>query len=313
MKMPALLSIAAVVVFCLLAITGIPAAAEEHTAHTMQNPEARPAAMPHAVTGHGHEDTGHEAHTAAEGMPQKEDAHVHPSASAAPQAAEVDEKLGQYVPEGLSFTDSQGRVVDIRSVMDKPTIVAPVYYSCPTVCNILMSSIASVLPGVTLTPGKDYKVLSVSFDELDTPELAARKKANYMQALDNAFPPEAWLFLTGDKHNIDAFMDSIGFRFQRQGRDFIHPVVLVAVSPEGKIVRYLYGSGFLPFDITMAATEAAEGKVGLSVKRVLAYCFTYDPEGKRYVFDFMRIAGIVVLSGIALFLFLLLRGGKKRN
>jgi protein SCO1/2 len=108
-------------------------------------------------------------------------------------------------------------------------------------------------------------------------------------------------------------MDSIGFRFQRQGRDFIHPVVLVAVSPEGKIVRYLYGSGFLPFDITMAATEAAEGKVGLSVKRVLAYCFTYDPEGKRYVFDFMRIAGIVVLSGIALFLFLLLRGGKKRN
>jgi len=63
----------------------------------------------------------------------------------------------------------------------------------------------------------------------------------------------------------------------------------------------------------MAVTEASHGTIGLSVKRVLSYCFTYDPEGRRYVFDFMRIAGAIILFGAAVLLFVLVRGGPGRK
>ena len=81
----------------------------------------------------------------------------------------------------------------------------------------------------------------------------------------------------------------------------------------GKITRYLYGQSFMPFDITMSLNEAAQGKVGLSLKRVLAFCFTYDSDSKRYVFNFMRIAGMVILFGAGVFLFVLTRGKKDRK
>ncbi|MFV0422797.1 SCO family protein [Oleidesulfovibrio sp.] len=310
MKSPA----AQMLLIIALLLCSVFAYANEATQHRMHEMDAAMSAAMDNQHESNHTEAGGEHVRTASGVELPPDAvHVHPAAAEQENVAGVDEKLGNYIPEGLIFKNEQGDDVDIRSLMDVPTIIAPVYYTCPTVCNILMSSIASVLPGVRLTPGKDYKVLSVSFDELDTPELAEKKKHNYMQALDNKFSSDSWVFLTGTKQNIDAFMDSIGFRFQRVEKDFVHPVVLIAVSPEGKIVRYLYGNGFLPFDITMAATEAAEGKIGLSVKRVLAYCFSYDPEGKRYVFDFMRIAGVVVLFGIGIFVFILFRGGKKRS
>jgi len=135
-------------------------------------------------------------------------------------------------------------------------------------------------PQLNLIPGKDYQILSVSFDERDTIQVAKEKKANYMMALNNSFPPEYWRFLTGDQNNIKKIMDAIGFKFRREGNDFIHGVVVVVVSPDGKIIRYIYGTRILPFDITMAITEAQKGLPGLSVKRVLNYCFSYDPVGK---------------------------------
>ncbi len=107
-------------------------------------------------------------------------------------------------------------------------------------------------------------------------------------------------------------MDSIGFGFQRKGDDFVHTVVLVALSPSGKITRYLYGIRPLPFDLAMAATEAAGGKTGLSVTRAVAMCYTYDPQGRRYVFNIMKVTGAGVLAALGLFGLFLAFGGKKR-
>ena len=227
--------------------------------------------------------------------------------------ARVDEKGGTVIPEGIMFRDENGKQVDIRSLMDVPVIIAPVYYSCPGTCHLLLSALARILPQVGLVPVKDYRVISVSFDETDTPELALQRKRNFMAAMDFKYPAAGWVFLSGSQESVSRFMDAIGFRYKRLGRDFIHPTVLIATAPGGKISRYLYGQSFMPFDLTMSLNEAAEGKVGLSLKRVLTYCFTYDSESKRYVFDFMRIAGVVILFGAAVFLFVLLKGKKKQR
>ncbi len=285
--------------------------------------EARDAAVAHdAATAGQAEEAVHAGHSEPEAPPAEHSAHetqpapavhVHP-APVAEASIGVTEKLGQFIAGEARFIDENGRSVTMAEVVDKPTIVVPIYFSCPNVCAIIQSSLTAVLPDVKLLPGQDFQVVSVSFDDTDTPELAANQKRNYMAAMDFKFPENGWRFLTGDERNIRLLTDSLGFGFKRDGKDFLHPVVIMAVSPKGKIVRYLYGTKPLAFDLTMAATEAGKEQIGLSVKRVLAYCFSYDPAGKRYVFNFMKITGtgILVILGVLLAA-LMLAGRKKRT
>ncbi|ACU89635.1 SCO family protein [Desulfomicrobium baculatum] len=238
--------------------------------------------------------------------------HVHP-APVAETSIGVTEKLGEFIAAEARFFDEGGKAVTMAEIVDKPTIIVPVYFSCPNVCAIIQSSLTAVLPDVKLEPGVDFQVVSVSFDDTDTPTLAAHQKNNYMAAMDFTFPENGWRFLTGDEANIRKLMDSLGFGFRREGKDFLHPVVVMAVSPKGKIVRYLYGTRPLAFDLTMAATEADKERIGLSVKRVLAYCFSYDPEGKRYAFNFMKITGTGILLILAVLLVSLVLAGRKKR
>lgn len=242
--------------------------------------------------------------------------HKHPTPAPDSVEAGVDEHLGAVISSPIYFTDSDGNRVNLRSLIDMPVLLAPVYYSCPGVCHILMSSIANVLPNVRLTPDKDYRVIMVSFDELDTPARAAQKKKNFLHAVragDPSFPADAWIFLTGDKENIDKLMGEIGFRCKRIGKDFVHPVVTVAVSPDGKITRYLYGTNLLPFDVTMALSEGDTDAPLFSVQRLAQMCFSYDPEGRKYVFNTLRLAGVGVLSLVVMLALVLFLGGKKKR
>ena len=172
---------------------------------------------------------------------------------------------------------------------------------------------ASILPEVKLAPGKELKVVSLSFDPHETVKDAARAKRNYTAIAGSAFPAEYWTFLTGDAASIDATLKAIGYTVQKQGGLWAHPVAAIAIAPGGKVVRYLYGTSFLPFDITMAGTEAARGQTGLSVKRLLSFCYNYDPQGRRYVFDILRVSGYTIVGFLAIFLAWLLLGGKKKK
>lgn len=227
--------------------------------------------------------------------------------------AGITEHLGKKIAVDAEFVTSDGRKVKIGGLLTKPTLIAPVYYSCPNVCNFLQSRLAAVVPEMKIKPGEQFNLISVSFDELDTPETAAKKKINYLKAADGKIPAENWIFLTGSKENIKLLMDSIGFRFTRKDKDFAHPVTVAAVAPDGKIVRYLYGTDVLPFEMTMAVLEAEKGTPGISVKKLAAYCFSYDPSGRKYVFNTMRVAGFVVLGVIFIFAAFLFFGGKKRK
>lgn len=289
------------------------------------------AAMPQAGAGTGPNATGqdtkgHDAHAPmAPETVKGQTAPVLASPAASPTGitpAEaalvgVTEHLGQKADMDAEFLAEDGARVRLGDLVTMPTILAPVYYSCPNECNVLLGTLANVLPQVGLTPGKDYQVLAVSFDDRDTPATASKRKGDFLNAGSLAasanFPPQAWRFLAGDETNIRKLMDSVGFGYKRAGDAFKHSIVLIALSPDGTITRYLYGIRPLAFDIAMAATEAAQGKTGLSVKRAIAMCYTYDPQGRKYVFDFMKVAGAGVLFALALFGLFLAFGGKKRG
>ncbi len=225
----------------------------------------------------------------------------------------IDEKLGEQVTLDLRFHDEYGKEVALRELIDKPTILSLVYHSCKDICPRIQSGVAGVIGKMNMIPGKDYKVITLSFDENDKPPLALEKKKNYIKAIGEPFPEEAWRFLTGTPESIRALTDAVGFRFKREGDGFEHPAALIVLSPDGKIVRYLYGLTYLPLDVTMAITEASKGRVGPTIRRVLLFCYSYDPQGRTYVFNILKVTGTVIVFFAAVLLVFLMIKGKNRT
>lgn len=246
----------------------------------------------------------------AEHRPMHEHQHMAPAAD--DTEIGLDERLGAKLPLELTFRDETGKTVTLRELIDGPTLILPIYYNCTNVCNFLQGGLARTLPQIKLEAGSQYRVLSLSFDETETPELAARYRKTYYDAIGAPFPAQGWRFLTGDQDNIRRFTEAIGYRFRRQGHDFVHPVASVVVAGDGTVVRYLYGTSFLPKDVTLALVEAGEGRVGPTIRKMVEFCFSYDPQQKTYVFNLLRVsATVVIVTVVAFFLFLLFGGRKK--
>lgn len=225
----------------------------------------------------------------------------------------IEQKLGQYAPLDLTFADEDGHPVSLRQLIRRPTILALVYLHCPNVCSLLLQNLAEALNRLPAEPLRDYTVLSISFDETEKPGLALQKKKIYLKMIQEPFPEDAWRFLTGDKENIRKLTDAIGFHFRRVGGDFEHPVALIILAPDGKIVRYMYGADPLPLDLKMALVEASQGKIGPAISKVVRFCFSYDPKANKLVFNTLKVTGTVTLVFALSFIVFLLFKGKKQH
>ncbi len=231
----------------------------------------------------------------------------------APSDIGIDEKLGARVALDIPLKDEDGNQVTLRQYVDKPTILMFNYLRCPGVCPVLINSAVDAVNRMNLEPGKDYRLVAVSFDHTDTPQLAREKKANYLNQMRRPFSPDNWHFLTGTLENIKAVADSAGFRYQQQGDMFVHPGAIILLTPKGIVSRYLYGSTFLPADIEMAVKEAAGGEVLPSISRVLSFCYVTDPKGRGRVFSITRFAGAATLVVAGIFIIFVLRPKKSSS
>lgn len=226
------------------------------------------------------------------------------AASEAVEGGAVDfvEQLGEYIPGDIVLRDEDGNLVDMATFLNKPTILNFVYYECPGICTPLLNEIADILGKSNLDPDKtSFQLLSVSFEPKDTPAMAKEKRANYLNQVGRPLPEETWRFFTGDEENIRRFTEAVGFGYKKAGGEYIHPGGVIMVSPERKIVRYLYGIQFLPFDFQMGVHEASQGKVTPTTARLLNFCFSFDPVGRTYVFNLARVVGSVMLLSIIFF------------
>ncbi len=233
--------------------------------------------------------------------------------SAEDTAVGVEERLGSRIPLDMVFRDEAGGSVRLAELVTGPTIILPVYYSCTNVCYNLQRGLAQVLPRIKSRPGEEYRVISVSFDETDSPQLAASFKRVYLTSMHAPFPQDGWRFLTGDADTIRRFTKAIGYNYQRRGRDFLHPVASMIVAGDGTIVRYLYGTNFLPKDLALALIEARDGTSGTTIRKMVEYCFTFDPAQKTYVFNILRVSATVVILCTGGFLVFLVLSGKRRG
>jgi protein SCO1/2 len=161
--------------------------------------------------------------------------------------------------------------------------------------------------------GKEYQIVTISFDHTEKPELAREKRENYVKQLNPGIDVSGWRFFTGDSANIRKLTNEAGFYFERSGRDWIHAGGLIVLSPAGKTTRYLYGIQHLPFDVKMALVEAAEGKAMPTIAKVLKFCYSYDPEGRKYTFNFLRISAVAVVGLVAIFVVVFIVRPRKKT
>jgi protein SCO1 len=213
------------------------------------------------------------------------------------------EHPGRYIDTSLRFVNEQGDTVALSQVIDKPTALLLVFYRCRGICSPLMDGVAKVISQSDLTLGKEYQVLNISFNPREDAQLAREKKRNYVAQITKKVDEHYWMFFTGDSLSIQSITDSVGFKYLPNGPDdYIHAAAVIMLSPDGKITRYLMGTEFLPFDFKMAVVEANAGRPGPTINKVLQYCFNYDPDGRRYVFNITKVAGTVIFLFIGIFM-----------
>jgi len=204
------------------------------------------------------------------------------------------EKLGDTIPLDLKFFNEKNDTVTLGSMINKPTILSFVYFDCPGLCSPLLDGIADVVSRMDLSIGKDFDIITISFNTKDTPEKARQKKLNFVQKMQEK-DRASWFYLTGELGNIQKITEAVGFRYKPTGLDFAHPSTIIMISPKGKITRYLYGITFLPFDVKMAVVEAQKGLAQPTSNKLLDYCFAYDAQSRSYTLQFTRLIGSFIL------------------
>ncbi|TVR03365.1 MAG: SCO family protein [Deltaproteobacteria bacterium] len=231
------------------------------------------------------------------------------------QGVDVDERLGGMVDLDLTFVNAEGESVRLRDFVrdGRPILLTLNYYDCPMLCDLQLNAVVDTLSQLreNWVPGNQFELVTISFDPEEGPELAAGKQRAYRASLGRG-SDAGWHFLVGDRENIDALTEQLGYMYQfiEEAGEFSHPSVLMFLSPEGRITRYLYGLMYDPQDVRLALLEASEGRVGSPMERIILSCFIYDPDRGAYIpyaFGIMRIAGAVTVFLILVMLLVLWR------
>lgn len=228
-----------------------------------------------------------------------------------------EQRLGEAVPADLELRDESGRSVRLGDYFGKkPLVLSLVYYECPMLCTLALNGLSSALGVLSFDVGREFEVLTVSFDPKEGPELAVKKKAAYVGRYKREGAERGWHFLTGDAEQIERLTKAVGFRYawDEATKQWAHPAGVVTLTPDGRIAHYLFGVEYAPKDLRLSLVEASEGKIGNPVDQVLLYCYQYDPHTGSYgavIINIIRLAGVATIAALGTFVFVMLRRDRR--
>jgi protein SCO1/2 len=225
----------------------------------------------------------------------------------------IEQKLDEQVPLDLEFRDETGKTVKLGEYFHpgRPVVLNLVYYNCPMLCGEVLQGLTAAVKVIKFMPGKEFEVVTVSIDPREGPELAAAKKQTFMERLDRPGAEKGWHFLVGQKAQIDALANAIGWEYQYDPKSdqFAHAAGIVLVTPKGKIAQYYYGVEYSARDMRLGMVEASQNKIGTIADQVLLYCYHYDPRTGKYgviITNIIRLSGVatvVILGGFLVIMF----------
>jgi len=213
----------------------------------------------------------------------------------------IDQKLNESVPLDLVFRDETGREVRLGDYFgEKPVVLSLVYFRCPMLCTLVGNGLVRGLRATAFDAGREFNVITVSFDPRDTPEKAAEMKRVYMNEYRRPGAEKGWHFLTGDAAAIGKLTEAVGFRYRydAESGQFAHASGIMVVTPKGRIAQYFYGLEYSARDLRLSLVESAENRIGSAVDRVLLYCFHYDPAKGKYGLAIMRVLRVASVGTV---------------
>lgn len=225
-----------------------------------------------------------------------------------------EQRMGEQVPLDAIFIDEQGVEVRLGQFFaaGKPVILVMSYYECPMLCSFVREGVLAALQQVPLTAGRDFQVVNISIDPLETPMMAAGVKTLTVQRYARAGSENGWHFLTGSEEQIRRVADAIGFKYfyDETIKQYAHAAGMVVLTPAGKTARYFFGIEFNVSDVRLGIVEASAGKVGNPIDQILLLCYQYNPITGKYtptIMTIVRIAGILTVIGIVTLIVVLSR------
>jgi protein SCO1/2 len=225
----------------------------------------------------------------------------------------IEQRLNQQIPFDLEFRDEAGQKVQLGQYFGQgPVILNFVYFHCPMLCGQVLQGLTGALRAVGYTAGRDFTVLTVSFDPHETPAMAAAKRKATLATYGRPEAEKGWHFLTGSPASVAALTQAAGFQYQynAQNNQFAHPTAIVMLTSAGKIAQYHYGIEYAPRDLRLGLVEASQGQIGTLTDEALLYCYRYNPQSGTYsaiVGRVLRISGAVWLAMVGAFLVVMFR------
>jgi len=229
------------------------------------------------------------------------------------QGVDVEQRLNSQIPLDLHFKNETGKDVTLGDLFQgKPVILTLVYFECPMLCTQVLNGLITTLRPISLTPGEDFNIITVSFNPRETPALAAAKKDSYLKDYARSNAAKGWFFLTGTQESITRLTQAVGFQYRYDPgiKQYAHGTAIMILTPEGKIARYFYGIEYPSRDVRLSLIEASQNQIGTIADKVLLYCFHYDPSQGRYsatVINIIRAGGILTVISLCGFFFILRR------
>jgi len=222
----------------------------------------------------------------------------------------IDDRSGNKLPLKVEFKNSQGQQVSLAQFFDgqRPVILTFNYASCPLLCKLQLNGLVEALRELKWTVGKEFRVISISIDPLETAQQGAIAKQNHLTAYGRADTSDGWAFLTGTPQSIAAATEAAGFRYKflPKQREFSHTAAVIICMPDGVISRYLYGVQFEPETVRLSLTEASAGRIGSPLDQLMLFCFRYDSATGKYApaaWKLMRLAALTTIIVLGAFLF----------
>lgn len=230
----------------------------------------------------------------------------------------INQQLGARVPAGVPLRDESGRTVTLGDYLDKgrPVVLAMVYYECPMLCGEILNGMLAAFKDLDFTLGQEFDVVAISFNPEETAELAAAKKAIFVENYGRENAGAAWHFLTAPAESSAAVAKAIGFGYEYlpEVGEYAHGSTIAVLTPAGEISKYLFGVTYPAADLRAALLAAGEGRIGTLAEQIVYRCFMYNSATGQYSLRIMylvRIAGVVTIAALAAVVAVYLRRDKR--
>ena len=235
------------------------------------------------------------------------------------QKVGIDQRLGQPVPLDAIFQDELARPVRLGQYLGrKPVILVLAYYNCPMLCTQVLNGLVTALRVLSFDVGREFEIVTISFDPRDRPPDAAAKKKAYVDGYGRRGAAVGWHFLTGGAASIERLTQAVGFRYAYDPDlgQFAHASGIFVLTPEGKLSRYFYGIEYAPRDLRLGLIEASSNRIGTLADQILLYCYHYDPKIGKYgaiVMNMVRLGGVGAVLILSVFLWTMWRRDRRRD